>query len=81
MKLSPRVTIPSTLDGSVEPTLEQSAFPIGSSVRITGTRGGVYVVRSYNRDGSLSLFGGPAGHAAWRAVMPDRARKIRGGTR
>ena len=48
------------------------------------SRPGTASSSDYNRDGSLSLFGGPSGHAAWRAVMPDRARKItsskRGGT-
>lgn len=83
MRLTSRTSSTTPAPPPVEPTVEQSRFPLGSTVKISGTRGGVYVVRSYNRDGSLSLFGGAAGHAAWRAVMPDRARKIstkRGGT-
>jgi hypothetical protein len=66
---------PATRVAPVEPTVDQLRFVIGSWVKVAGIRGGVFKVCGYNRDGSLSLYGGPAGHGASRAIMPTRCRR------
>lgn len=77
-RLAPRSSTSTTPAAAVEPTTEQSRFPVGSFVKVAGHRGAVYRVVGYNRDGSLRLFGGPSGHGASRSIMPDRVRRTRG---
>ena len=56
---------------------------VGEQVRIVGERG-VYVVRGFGRSKKtggewVELQGGPHGH--FRAVRPDRVRRLRRGRR
>lgn len=49
---------------------------IGDTVRALHERG-TYVVKGFNRDGSISVYGGANGYGSFRDFRPDRVRLVK----
>ena len=68
-----------TVDRPIDPHAARAAaadFPIGTVVRLKGHKG-VFKVMGYGKDGSVTMYGGTAGHGGYRNVMPDRLTKVK----
>lgn len=53
---------------------------IGDTVRVRNERG-VFVVKGFNPDGSISVYGGANGYGLFRDFRPDRVRLVKAPTK